>query len=129
MAEWTMIIVKRLLFLVALLAPLTGCAVFDEKNRILLNRLDESIHPESVPARVALAPIGIPAGTLALAIDAVAIHPVVVIPDAWEDVYDLYWKPKDIDILRKSLYFPLCVVLTPPSFAGDWFFRSAFMVD
>ncbi len=115
--------------LLAVTASLCGCAVFDSDNRRLLNTLDGAVQPESTPVRVALAPVALPVGTAALVTDMVLVHPVCVIPDAADDVYQLYWKPRDIDILRKALMLPLSIVLTPPTFLGDWLVRSLFIMD
>lgn len=104
----------------------SGCAIFESKNRLLLNKLDEHIQPASIPARAALAPIAIPAGALALATDAVIVHPVAVVPKAWDDVYQLYWKPREMEPLRRALLFGPIVILTPPTFVGDWLMRSMF---
>jgi hypothetical protein len=106
-----------------------GCAVCDKDNRLLLNTLDKKIQPQSTGAKIALAPVMIPAGTLALATDAVLIHPARVVPEAWDDIYELYWKPREMDPLRKMLIFPLSLALTPPSFAGDWAVRAIFDVE
>jgi hypothetical protein len=114
---------------VFLLSFLTGCAVFNEDNRRVLNKLDEWIQPETTGARVALAPAAVPLGTVAGAADMVLVHPLSVIPDAADDVYELYWKPREMDFLRQSLLIPLFVVLTPPTFVGDWLFRSLFDVQ
>ena len=118
-----------LLLLTTLLVASTGCAVFDEDNRRLVNLMDDRIQPESTAARIALAPVVVPAATVALAGDAVLTHPAHQVAPAWDDVYQLYWKPREIDPLRKAILFPLCVVLTPPSFAGDWLMRSIFDFD
>jgi hypothetical protein len=59
----------------------------------------------------------------------VVVHPVAVVPDAADDVYELYWKPRDMDWLRKSLIFPLVTIATPPTFLGDWLARSMFQID
>ena len=100
----------------------------NKDNRVLYNELEERIQPKSIPARIALYPFAFTAGTGTLAVDAIAIHPVRVIPEAWDDVYELYWKPRDIELLRKALFFPLSAILTPPSFLGDWLWRSLFDV-
>jgi hypothetical protein len=121
---------RALIFLplfVALLA--SGCTIFSKKDRRTLNALDAHVSPQSVPARVALAPAMIPTGTFALATDALIVNPVVRIKPAWEDVYKLYWKPRDVDPLRKAIALPFCVALTPPSFVIDWVGRSLFDVD
>jgi hypothetical protein len=120
---------KRPLFcLPLLLSLLAGCAVFNADNRLALNQLDDWIQPETTASRIALAPAAVPLGTVAGAADMVLIHPVCVIPDAAEDVYDLYWKPREMDFLRQALLIPLFVVLTPPTFVGDWLVRSLFDV-
>ena len=108
---------------------LSGCAVFDEDNRRLLKAMDGAIRSESTGARIALAPAMIPAGTAALMTDMVIVHPVCVIPDAADDVYELYWKPRDIDWLRRTLLFPIIVVATPPTFLFDCLGRAIFDLE
>lgn len=124
-------IFAHLLLLVLPLAAvvLNGCAVFNEDNRRFLNTLDGAVQPESTAVRTVLAPVALPVGTAALVTDMVLVHPVCVIPDAADDVYEIFWKPRDIDILRKSLLLPISVVLTPPTFLGDWLVRSIFNVN
>jgi hypothetical protein len=119
----------RLLLALTGLGLLSACAVFDRDNRLLLNKMDEWVKPRSTAARVALAPVAIPVGTLGLAADAALIHPVVVVPKAADDVYKLYWKPREMDWLRKGLILPLVTVLTPPTFTADWFGRAVFDID
>ena len=111
-----------------LLGLFAGCAVFNEENRRTLNRLDEWIQPETTGARLALAPAAVPLGTVAGATDMVLVHPVSVIPDAADDVYQLYWKPREMDWLRKVLLYPVYAIATPPTFAGDWLARSLFAI-
>ncbi len=119
---------RRALTLAAMLgiSLLFGCAVFNEDNRRALNQLDEWITPESTAARAALSPAAIPVGTAAGAADMVLIHPVCSIPEAWDDVYELYWKPREMEFIRKALLIPINIVLTPPTFVGDWILRSLF---
>jgi len=119
-------LLMKLLIIAGLVISVGGCAILNEDNRRALNQLDNISKPESTAARIALAPLAIPIGTVAGAVDMVLIHPVCVIPDAADDVYELYWKPRDMDFLRKSLMVPISVVLTPPTFVGDWLMRSIF---
>jgi len=109
-----------------LLSVLAGCAVLNEDNRRFLNVMDGAIQPGSTGGRIALAPAMVPVGTVALVADMFVVHPVCVIPDAADDVYELYWKPRDIDWLRKTLLFPVIVIATPPTFLFDWLGRSIF---
>ena len=122
---------KNRLLRCSLLLPVlfAGCAVFNEENRRTLNRLDEWIQPETTGARLALAPAAVPLGTVAGATDMVLVHPVSVIPDAADDVYQLYWKPRKMEFLRQALLIPIFALLTPPTFVGDWLVRSLFDVS
>ena len=107
----------------------TGCTWTNKDNRVLLNKMDKTIQPQSTTAQVALAPVMIPAGTAALAIDVAVIHPVVEIPDAWDDVYKLYWQPREITPFRRAMFFVPIVALTPVTFVGDWTLRIIFPID
>ena len=108
---------------------LTGCAVANRDNTLLLNRLDEKVRPQQTWERVALAPAMIPTATGALMIDGFIIHPVRVIPQAAEDVHEIYWEPRDETLLRRSLLFLPRVVLTPPTFLGAWHLRATYDID
>ncbi len=118
-------VVLGLIWLVAL----SSCAIFNEDNRRLLNVLDDAVTPQSTAAQIALAPPGIVVGSAALAVDAVVVHPVAVIPEAWDDVHQLYWKPRDYTAIREALLIVPLVVLTPPTFLVDWAGRSLFDID
>ncbi len=121
---------KRFYILLAyFMITVPGCAVFEDDNRHVLNWLDRKVKLETTGSRVALAPIAVPVGTTALLADMVVVHPATAIPAAAEDVYDIYWRPRKMDILRKSLLVPLSVVVTSPTFTGDWLVRSLFPVD
>jgi len=119
----------RIGLLALVCATVGGCAVFDRDNRPLLNALDEKVQPEGTWERVALAPVMIPVAGAAVTVDAVIIHPVQVVPEAADDVYELYWKPREETLLRKSLLFVPCLLATPPTFVGDWLVRAVFDAD
>lgn len=116
-------------FIIALLVILSSCACFNENNRRMLNASDEWIHPQKTAAQIALAPPAMTLGTVALTSDIVLIHPIHMVPRAADDVYELYWRPREMDLFRKSLLFIPIVILTPPTFAGDWLGRSLFDVN
>jgi len=120
---------RRLACLVLAAGIGSGCAVFETENRRLLNWMDTKVRPEATATQVALAPVGVPVGSAALAVDAVLVHPYTAIPRAAEDVYELYWKPRDMEAFRKALLLPLIVIATPPTFLGDWLVRSLVSVE
>ncbi|MBN1901461.1 hypothetical protein JW926_09090 [Candidatus Sumerlaeota bacterium] len=119
------------LFLVfAILAfSIASCACFNENNRRSLNVTDEWIHPRKTAAQIALAPPAVTLGTVALASDIALVHPAVMVPRAADDVYELYWKPRGRNMFHKALLIIPCVILTPPTFVGDWLGRSLFDVN
>ena len=119
----------RLACLASSAAALTGCAVANRDNTLLLNKLDEKVRPKQTWERVALAPVMIPTATGALAIDGFVIHPARVVPKAADDTYDLLWKPRDETLLRRSLLFGPRVVLTPPTFLGAWHLRATYDIQ
>jgi hypothetical protein len=111
------------------LALCAGCAVTNEDNRRTLNMMDGWIKPESTGTQIALAPVMVPAGTATLVTDMVIVHPICMIPKAADDVYELYWKPREMDFFRRALLFPVIVVATPPTFLVDWLGRIFFDIE
>ncbi|EQA45446.1 putative lipoprotein [Leptospira broomii serovar Hurstbridge str. 5399] len=103
---------------------LSGCAVFEKKNRALTNYLDEKITPESAPAQIALAPIFIPVGVLSLLLDAFVLHPISVIPDALEDTYKVIWKDPTGGVVFQTIVFLPKLAVSPVFFLVDFLGRS-----
>jgi len=97
--------------------------MFRTDNRRTLNLLDRELAPEDTAAKVALAPLALPAGIAAFATDLAVVHPIATIDDAWNDTEELLWHSEDESALRRALVVPLAAVATPFVFAGDWFGR------
>lgn len=123
--------INPFLLLILLIPALTllSCACFNENNRRTLNLTDGWIHPQKTASQIALAPPALTLGTVAFTSDIVLVHPVHMVPRAADDVYELYWSPGEMDLFLKSLLFIPKVILTPPTFAGDWLGRSFFDVN
>ena len=64
-----------------------------------------------------------------LATDAVIVHPVFSIDDAWGDTVELLWSPRDESSLRQALFAPVAAIATPVVFATDWVWRSLWAID
>lgn len=93
---------------------------------MLTNTLDEVVAPESTTAKVALAPLFIPAGAVTLAVDAVILHPISVIPTAADDTLETIWEDPEGSLVWQTFLFVPKVVFTPIFFSFDWLFRSLF---
>lgn len=110
-----------------------GCAFMEEDNRRLLNTLDEQVEntviTNTTAGRIAAAPVFLPVGVVAFAVDTVVIQPVMAVPPAAEDTYDALWKPRDMTPFRKMLVFVPVVAATPIVFVSDWAVRSVFVTD
>jgi hypothetical protein len=117
---------RTALLLILLLCA--GCAVFDRDNRRTLNAMDEHLAPESTAARWAVAPVGLPAGIVALVLDAVIVHPSTVFDDAWDDTVDLLWTPRDETRFRRAILLPLVTIATPFVYLGDWLGRACLAI-
>jgi hypothetical protein len=118
----------RIAVVATLLLFCTGCAVFNEDNRLTLNALDEHLAPDSSAARWALAPMGFPLGIVAGVVDLVIVHPATVFDDAWGDTVQLLWTPRDESRFRRAVMLPLVTIATPFVYVGDWLLRSLFDV-
>ena len=113
----------RRAFMTILLASLGACTMFEDDYRRTLNLLDADFTPDSTAGKVALAPIALPVGLLAFVADAVIVHPITCIDDAWLDTVELLWDSEDETTLRWALMTPISALATPLVFAGDLLVR------
>lgn len=116
-------------FLAGVFAFAAGCAMFDHDNRRTLNLLDTNLAPASTAGRVALLPLAIPVGATALVADAVVVHPIAAIDDAFGDTMEVLWSSHDESPLRQVVFTPLAAIATPFVFAGDWLWRCLWPID
>ena len=103
-----------------------GCAVFDKEGQRTLRAVDRYVSPPSAGAQIALAPAAIVVGNGALAVDAFIVNPATALAPAWDDTYDLYWKPRDVEPLQKAMLFGPIIALTPPTFIVAWWIHGFF---
>ena len=116
---------------IALLACLflAACSMAERDNRRTLNVLDGALAPSSDGARWALAPVALPVGLVALVADAVVVHPISVVDDAWGDTVEWLWTPDpDESHFRRAMVVPLAALATPLVWTGAWLGRSVFAV-
>lgn len=103
---------------------LAACSMTRPENRRTLHALDASAAPDSAGARWAAAPLAFPAGLLALALDAVIVHPACSVDDAWGDTRAWLWTPDpEASRFRRAMLLPLAALATPFVWAGDWIGR------
>jgi len=104
-----------------------GCSVLNRENRVLTEQLADHIQPKSVATRLALAPVVVPAGVATLTLDGVLVHPVRMVPLAWQDAnrpFGKYWRPATVSGLRKAVLLLPIGPLTALCFTGSWPLRS-----
>ena len=90
-----------------------SCAVENHERRKLLNYLDANWAPSSTSGRWLASPIALPVGVLAGATDAVVLHPISQIDDAWVDTVDVVWDFGASTDFRTVLLTPLSAVAAP----------------
>ena len=115
--------------LVVVGACLASCAIGNQDRRLLLNYLDESWTPPTATGRWLAAPVALPVGFCAGVTDAVLLHPLSQIDDAWVDTVDVVWDFGDSTDFRTVLLTPLSAVATPIVFGVTWLWRSVFDID
>ena len=106
-----------------------SCAMGNENRRLLLNYLDASWQPRSTTVRWIAAPIALPVALVAGAADAVVLHPIGQLDDAWVDTVDAVWDFDDSTEFRTVLLTPLSAAVTPVVFGVTWLWRSVFDID
>lgn len=97
----------------------SGCAVLGENNRYITKFLDEGAVPESVSAKVALAPVAVPVGLTALVVDGFIINPIVSLPKAFDEacsVFDFERIPSAG--IGEVVVFPMRIVTFVAIFVG-----------
>lgn len=109
---------------------LTGCAIMDKNNRVLLNKLDEaasnSFLTETKTARIVAAPLAIPIGIGAAVIDMAIITPSLQVVPTYRDTKEWVWVNPQGSEFRQAVLFLPKVALTPLVYAGTWTMRSFF---
>jgi hypothetical protein len=118
---------------VILLATVCGCTVFDRKNRVLLNSLDAAAAgtflTETRTARVIAAPLALPVGFGAGAVDMLLYTPARQFVPAYHDTIKSVWENPEGSDFRQAVLFLPKVVMTPVVYAGTWTIRALFTGD
>jgi hypothetical protein len=113
-----------------LLVTLSGCAWSNPANRPLWSSFEKHLVPEQDAAFYASLPLTVPAGLVAVLLDALLVHPVQVTDDAAGDAADLWrelhWREEYYTELG---FLPLRALGTPVVFVGSWFGRSLFDIE
>lgn len=86
-----------------------------QNNRCLTRYMDENLAPKTTAGKIALSPLAIPAGAVALAVDGVVINPVASIPGAFENASFVF---NDIGFTGpfEIIVFPMRVATFPVAF-------------
>ena len=119
---------QALCFALAIAISSAGCAVFNRDNTPTLNFVESHIFPKSEPAQTLSYPVMIPLGLVAVSVDGLLIHPVVVVDDAYEDTIELFWEHRE----WQDEYVTECTFLLPRTalsivfFSLDYLGRSMF---
>ena len=107
----------------------SSCAIGNEERRRVLNYLDANWAPDSEGGRWLVSPVALPVGLIAGVADAVVVHPLSQVDDAWGDTVEFLWEFDRDDQFRNVLMTPLSAVATPVVFGVDWLGRAIFDID
>lgn len=120
-----------LIALLPILLVCCGCAVLNDNNRPTLNLVEARLRPADREPTFSDWALIVPVGTLAVAADALVVHPVMVLDDAWRDTKDAVWSEfewKEHYVTECAL-LPLRALMTPVWFLPDWLIRGWFDVE
>lgn len=115
-------------FLIFLLG-FSNCAVFNRNNTPLVVKVEENLVPEDTGKKILAAPLFIPLGLVAGILDLFIVHPIIRIPDAFNDTISLLWTPRGNGYVTNMGFLPISVVLTPIVFTLDLLARSSFDIN
>ena len=109
---------------------ISGCAVLNRENRVVLNSLDKAVQGSAITGsttgKVIAAPIVFPVGVTAGIIDMTMVTPARAAIPAAKDTSSYLWEnPQGSDLRQMMLLMPK-VAATPVVFITDWAFRSVF---
>ncbi len=115
------------------LLTVCGCTVFDRKNRVLLNNLDNAAAgtflTETKTARIIAAPLAVPVGCGAGAVDMFIYTPARQFVPSYRDTMQTVWENPEGSDFRQAVLFMPKVVITPLVYAGIWTVRALFTGD
>lgn len=121
----------QLIALGAVIGLASGCAVFNKQNTPLLNEVREHTIPKDRELNFFTLPLVVLVGTVAGTIDAVIVHPALVIDDAAGDTNDfLKWDARwrGHYFTQSALVIPKSAV-TPVVYLTAYIRRAVFDVD
>lgn len=103
-----------------------GCAFSNPANTPLLTALDGVVAPESTGAKVALAPVFVPAGMACGALDVVVLHPLQSLWFAAEDTWSSVWAAPSGSVGQQAALFVPKVAVSPVVYAFCWIGETLF---
>ncbi len=113
-----------------LLAPAVfgGCAIMNRDNTPLLNLVEDNLWPESTGMRIVTFPVVFPAGAVAVLLDAVIVHPTMIVDDSLGDTKDVLWDNWEWDekYVTECACLPWRTLFTPLIFTGCFLGRALF---
>ncbi|PJZ75797.1 hypothetical protein [Leptospira neocaledonica] len=107
----------------------SNCAVFNRNNTPLVIKVEENLVPEETGYKILAAPVYIPLGLVAVILDLIIVHPIIRIPDAFNDTVKLLWTPRDAGYVTRMGFLPISTAMTPVVFILDLFARSSFDIN
>ena len=97
-------------------------------NTPLLNLVEDNLWPDSTGMRIATFPVVFSAGAVAVVLDAVIVHPAMVVDDSLGDTGDVLWDNWEWDekYVTECACLPWRALFTPLVFGGNFVARALF---
>jgi len=116
----------RILAVALLALAAGGCAFSNPANTPLLTALDGVVEPDSAGAKVALAPVFVPAGVACGALDVGVLHPLQSLWFAAEDTWGSVWAAPGGSLGEQAALFVPKAAATPVVYVVCWIGETLF---
>ncbi len=109
------------IFIIFLTCLQMNCAIFQKKNLLLVNAVEENLIPEDKNKKILALPLIVPVGMMAGLLDVFIVHPISVLPRVGRDTISSLWTPKEkLGYVTRMGTIPFSTIATPPVFSFFW---------
>jgi hypothetical protein len=114
------------MIVIFLTSLLTNCAIFQKKNLLLVNAVEENLIPEDKNKKILALPLIVPVGMIAGLLDVFIVHPISVLPRVGRETISSLWTSREkLGYVTRMGTIPFSTIASPPVFS---FFLVALLV-
>lgn len=98
-----------------------NCAIFQKKNLLLVNAVEENLIPEDKNKKILTLPLIVPVGMIAGLLDVFIVHPISVLPRVSRETISSLWTSREkLGYVTRMGTIPFSTIASPPVFSFFW---------